>query len=187
MQRRESNAHCILEGCSKRSHSVFTYGLRDVVCLLRGFKLIQDWHLPVYSSHLEYIILLTFTLPTPVYWCTIWGYRNLQLEFVRQMPHTSQHTRDLPNLSYDCNLWKHLIFRLLLALFRLVGLLKRKDYWTISHCFHRIFFWSRVYMYVHEMRSTGIIMNYGRLLELVASTSHVKVPSTGLWRTPSKT
>ena len=46
----------------------------------------QDWHSPVYSGRLEYNILLTFTLPTPVHWCTIWGYWNFRLEFVT---HTS--------------------------------------------------------------------------------------------------
>ena len=46
---------------------------------------------------------------------TIWGHWNFRLEFV--MPQTSQHTRDLPNLSYACDLWKqHLVFRLLLEL-----------------------------------------------------------------------
>ena len=94
--------------------------------------------------------LLTFTLPTPVLWCTIWGYWNFRLEFVTR--HTSQHTRYLPNLTCDCDLWKHLVFRLLLSLFRLMGLSKRKDYLTISHWFHRISFCSRVYMYVHRMR-----------------------------------
>ena len=91
--------------------------------------------------------LLTFILPTPVHWCTIWGHWNFRLEFV--MPQ-SQHTRDLPNLFYDCDLWKHLVFRLLLALFRLVGLSK----WRIiepSHCFHRISFCSPVYTYIHGM------------------------------------
>ena len=64
----------------------------------------QDWHSPV-----EYI-----------YFATHW---NFQLEFV--MPRTSQHTRDLPNVSYDYDIWKHPVFRLLLALCRLVGLSKR--------------------------------------------------------------
>ena len=41
---------------------------------------------------------------------------NVRLEFVT---HTSQHTRDLPNLSYDCDLWMCLVFRLLLVLFGL--------------------------------------------------------------------
>ena len=36
-------------------------------------------------------------------WCsTIWGYWNFRLEFV--MPRTSQQTRDVPKLSYDCDL-----------------------------------------------------------------------------------
>ena len=52
------------------------------------------------------------------------GYWNFRLEFV--MPHISQQTWDLANLSYDCDLWKHLVFLLHLALFRLVGLSKRK-------------------------------------------------------------
>ena len=60
---------------------------------------------------------------------------------------------NLPNLSCDCDLWKHLVFRLLLAVFWLVGLsFEAKDYWTFSHCLHRISFCSRVlYMYVHRM------------------------------------
>ena len=29
-----------------------------------------------------------------------------------------------------------------------------KDYWTFSHCFYRMSFCSRVYMYVHRMRLT---------------------------------
>ena len=76
--------------------------------------------------------LLTFTLPTPLHW----GYWNFRLEFV--ISRISQHTRDLSYLSCDCDLWKHLVFRLLLAiLIRLVGLSKQKDlYWTISHRFH---------------------------------------------------
>ena len=45
-------------------------------------------------------------------------WNNVQLEFVT---HTSQHTRELPNLSCDCDLWMRLVFRLLLVLFRLVG------------------------------------------------------------------
>ena len=46
-----------------------------------------------------------------------------RLEFV--MSRTSQHTWDLQNLSYDCDLWKHLVFWLLLALF-LVYVLQSK-------------------------------------------------------------
>ena len=69
-------------------------------------------------------VLGPFILPTKVHRCTIWGYGNFRLKFV--MPRTSQHTRYLRNLSYDCDLWKHLVFRLLLALFRLVGLSKRR-------------------------------------------------------------
>ena len=150
--------------------------------------------------------LLKFTLPTPVHWCTIWDYWNFRLEFVT---HTSQHTWDLPYLSYDCVFWIHLVFLLLLVLFRIVGLLvEAKDDWTFSYCFHRIFFCSRVYMYVHGMRylhhevheldgynhefwkTTGYSLKC--VLELVASTSHAKVHSkaphsTGLSRTSSKT
>ena len=103
------------------------------------------------------------------------------------VPHTSQHTRDLPNhLSYDCNLWNHLVFRLLLPLFLLAGLSKR----TIepSRYFHRISFLflscSHV-QYVHGMcywisrSTTGIIINVAEyslklVVELVASTSHGK-------------
>ena len=51
------------------------------------------------------------------------------------------------------DLWKHLVFRLLLLLFRLVGLsVEAKDDWTFSRCFQRMSFCSRVYMYVHGMR-----------------------------------
>ena len=45
-----------------------------------------DWRSPVYSGRFEY--LLKFTLlthswaPTPVHWCTIWGYWNFRFEFV---------------------------------------------------------------------------------------------------------
>ena len=63
--------------------------------------------------------LQKFTLPTPMHWCTIWGYWNFRLEFV--MPHTTH-----PRPTYDYNLWKHVVFRLLLALFWLVGLSKRR-------------------------------------------------------------
>ena len=56
------------------------------------------------------VYLLKFTLLTPFLHTfsslsyTIWGYWNFRLEFV--MPYISQHTRDVPNLSYgyDCDL-----------------------------------------------------------------------------------
>ena len=139
------------------------------------------------------IHFLTFILPTPVHWCILWGHWNFRLEFV--MP--QNHNTHLPNLSHDCDLWKHqLVFRLLLTL-------EAKDYWTISHCFHRISFCSRVYIHVRSRNALLNItkymrfMNFGRyslkcVLELVASTSNAKVPSkasysTGLSRTSSKT
>ena len=66
---------------------------------------------------------------------------NFRLEFVT---HTSQQTRDQPNLPYDCDLRIHLVFRLLLVLFRLSNFL--------SLLLSRISFDSPVYMYVHGMR-----------------------------------
>ena len=91
-------------------------------------------------------------------------------------------------------------FRLLLA----CRSFEAKDYWTFSHCFHRISFCSRVYMYVHGMRylhhevheldgynhefwkTSGYSLKC--VLELVASTSHAKVShSTGLSWTSSNT
>ena len=66
-------------------------------------------HLPMYSGHSEYICWHSLY---PVHLCTIWGHWNFRL-FV--MPHTSQHTQDLPNLSDDCDLWNHPVFWLLLA------------------------------------------------------------------------
>ena len=148
----------------------------------------------MHSARLEYI-RLKFTLP--------WNFR---LEFVTP---TSKNTRDLPNLSHDFDLWIHLVFRLLLVLFGLVGLsVEAKDDWTFSRCFHRISFCSRVYMYVHGMcyldhevheldrlnhefwKTLGYSMKC--VLELVASPSHAKVPSkaphsTELSQTSSKT
>ena len=44
-----------------------------------------------------------------------------------------RHTRGLPNLSYDCDLWKHMVFWLLLALLACRSF-EAKDYWTFSHC-----------------------------------------------------
>ena len=104
----------------------------------------EDWHSPVYSGR-----LLRFVLPTPVHWCTLWGHWNFRLEFV--MSQTSQHTRDLPNLSCDCDLWRHLVFRLLLALFRLAGLSKQKIIEPSLSAFIGLPF-ARVYM-----SSTGIL------------------------------
>ena len=108
---------------------------------------------------------------------------NFQLEFVTL---TSQQTRDLPNLSYDCDLWIQLVFRLLLVGFRLVGLsVEAKDYWTFSHCFHRISFCSRVYMYVHGMRylhhevheldgyKAGILEDFGIFFEMCSWVSRL--------------
>ena len=78
---------------------------------------------------------------------TLWNFR---LEFVTR---TSQQTRELPNLSYDRDLWIHLVFRLLLVLFQLVGLsVEVKDDWTFSHCFHRSSFCSHVDVYIHGIR-----------------------------------
>ena len=45
----------------------------------------------------------------------------------------------------------HLVFLLHLALFRLVSLSKQRIFWTFSHCFYKISFCSRVYMYVLEV------------------------------------
>ena len=77
---------------------------------------------------------------------------NFRLEFVT---HTSQHTRDLPNLSYDCDLWIHQVFRLLLVILLITsGTLSacrsfsRSEGWLnqFSHCFNRISFCSHIYM-----------------------------------------
>ena len=121
-------------------------------------------------------------------------------------------SRDMPShdLLKDCDLWKHLVFQWLLAFFRLVHCrsFKAKDYWTFSHCCHGISFCSCVYMYVHRMQYTHHEVHecdrYNHefsktsgyplkcVLQLVALTSHTKVPSkaphsTGLSQTSLKT
>ena len=106
------------------------------------------------------------------------------------------HTQNLPNLSYVIEISEYnLVVWLLLVFFWLVGLsVEAKDDWTFSHCFHRISFCSRVYMYmnhgmyylyheVHEIdgynyefwKTLGYSLKC--VLELVASTSHTKVHS----------
>ena len=95
---------------------------------------------------------------------------NFRLEFVT---HTSQHTRDLPNLSYDCDLWIHLVFRLLLVLFRLVDLSveAKDDTAFIGFPFALVFTWTftECVTYITNcMSSTAIIMNnFGRLLDIL--------------------
>ena len=80
------------------------------------------------------------------------GYWNFRLEFV--MPHISQQTRDLPNLSYDCDLWKDLVFFITFGTLSACRSFEAKDYWTFSHCFHRISFCSRVYVHgIHYLTS----------------------------------
>ena len=91
--------------------------------------------------------LLKFTLTTPVHWCTIWGFCNFRSDLW-----LTYHSTHESYLIYPA-LWKHLVFRLLLLLFRLVRLSKRRiDDWTLSRCFHRISFSSRVCMYARGMR-----------------------------------
>ena len=81
----------------------------------------------MYSGHSEYINFADIHSTLCIYKCTIWGHWNFRL-FV--MPHTSQHTQDLPNLSDDCDLWNHPVFWLLLAPCRLVGLSNFNIAWS---------------------------------------------------------
>ena len=94
---------------------------------------------------------LSYSLaPTPVHWYTIWGYWNFRLEFV--MPCAPQHTRDVPNLSYeyDCDL--------------ITG-------FFLLSCLHvRL---RNVLYEVQYMSSTGIIWNFGRLRAVLWNVSHL--------------
>ena len=131
--------------------------------------------------------LLKFTLTTPVHRiCDI--------------------TRDLHNLSQSL---KSPVLPITSVTLSPCRSFEAKDDWTFSRCFHGISFCSRVYMNVrgmpylhHEVHEfDGISRNFGLdfgiFFEMcspliVASTSHVKVPSkaphsSGLSRTSSKT
>ena len=82
---------------------------------------------PVHSGRLEYICWHSIY---PVHWCTM-GHGNFWLFVIS-------------------NSWY--LIRLLLALCQLVARsLEVNDYWTFCHCFNKISFCSRVYMYVRGM------------------------------------
>ena len=131
-------------------------------------------------------------LCTPAVWSTFAEIHSTHWNFRLELWLT-HHKRDLPNLSYDCDLWIHLVFRLLLVPFWRVGLsVEAKDAWTFYHCFHRISFallflctFMECVTYITKyMNSTGIIMNFERLRDIqptaspFKSTSGSKVPLT---------
>ena len=91
------------------------------------------------------------------------------------MPHRSQHTWDLPNLSYDCNLWNTLSFDYFWHSFGLLGLLK----WRIIEPSFAAFIGFPFPLVLHVRSrnallnitkyksSTGIIKDYGYSLKCV--------------------
>ena len=121
----------------------------------------QDWHSPVYSGRLEYI--------HPVHWCTMGS-----LEFPVKIREAHETYLIYPMISISGTSGLSITFGTLSA----CRSFKANDYRNISHRFHRTSFCSRVYMYVLGMRyltsrstchlsSTGIIMNFGRLRNIL--------------------
>ena len=152
----------------------------------------QDWHSRVYSGRLEYICRLKFTLLTGISGWNLWltHHNTHETYLIYPIWLRSLNTPGLPITSGT--LWA-------------CRSSSRSERW---HCFHRISFCYRVYMYVHGMRYLhhevyeldGYNQEFWKtsgyslkcVLQLVASTSHAKVPSkephsTGLSRTSSKT
>ena len=92
--------YCLLD-CLSSFHSETKMALASIL----GMFLVYLLKFTLLTPFVHTFSSLSYSLaPTPVYWYTIWGYWNFRLEFV--MPCTPQHTRDVPNLSYeyDCDL-----------------------------------------------------------------------------------
>ena len=154
----QTNVRQVACGFTYRIKEVFTINLIQITFYIQT-RLTLASVLGPFGVH-----LLTFILHTRVHRCTIWGYGNFRLEFAHHNIHDTYVIYPMIETGLSINFGTLSTCRSF----------ESKDYWTISHCFHRISFCSRVYMsrnaslnITKYMSSTGIIIKFGRLRDIL--------------------